>query len=372
MMENLSDSPTIDETLVQLGVENETSIATLISALKGILSKVKKIPGGRDYAFEICERVQFIYHQLLEENANLLRNENVNLQNIIKLQQKLENKDTVAPPSSVNCRPYSSVVKGPETFSIILEPSSNEGIDHIKKRRDPPAKIVQDISKIIRRDISKFSAKKIIQGREGKIIVELTSKQDLNNALCVFNENSAALKYTPREVKKRLPRMLVSGTPSFKSKSECKEFIGQSNSDLINLVTTGETLEVVTIVEKGKSCSVILEMSPKIRAEILKRGGLNFGFLRLYCEDYINLIRCTNCCLFGHKKSECRGDLTCSWCMGDHNYNDCTKSFTSRPCCRSCYKGQVKSEPHPSYDYKNCPIAREITDQLKKNIDYTI
>ena len=93
-MENLSDSPAIDETLVQLGVENETSIATLISALKGILSKVKKIPGGRDYAFEICERVQFIYHQLLEENANLLRNENVNLQNIIKLQQKLENKDS--------------------------------------------------------------------------------------------------------------------------------------------------------------------------------------------------------------------------------------------------------------------------------------
>lgn len=42
MMENLSDSPTIDETLVQLGVENETSIATLISALKGILSKAKK------------------------------------------------------------------------------------------------------------------------------------------------------------------------------------------------------------------------------------------------------------------------------------------------------------------------------------------
>jgi hypothetical protein len=42
MMENLSDSPAIDETLVQLGVENETSIATLISALKGILSKVKK------------------------------------------------------------------------------------------------------------------------------------------------------------------------------------------------------------------------------------------------------------------------------------------------------------------------------------------
>jgi hypothetical protein len=42
MMENLSNSPTIDETLVQLSVENKTSIATLISALKGILSKANK------------------------------------------------------------------------------------------------------------------------------------------------------------------------------------------------------------------------------------------------------------------------------------------------------------------------------------------
>ena len=36
-------------------------------------------------------------------------------------------------------------------------------------------------------------AEKITQGPEGKIIVEVNSKQD-NNALCVCNENSAALK----------------------------------------------------------------------------------------------------------------------------------------------------------------------------------
>jgi len=164
--------------------------------------------------------------------------------------------------------------------------------------------------------------------------------------------------------------MLLNGAPIIKNKLECKELIENSNPDMEKLVIAGETLEVVTIIEKGKSCSVVLEMSPKIRAEILKRGGLNFGFLRLQCEDYINLIRCTNCCLFGHKKSECKGDLTCSWCMGNHDYNECTKSFSSNPSCRSCNKRQLNCEPHPSYDYKNCPTAREITQQLKKNIDY--
>jgi len=73
---------------------------------------------------------------------------NDNLQNIIKLHEKLENKDRMAPSSLENRRSYSSVVKGQETFSIILEPSSNEAKDH-KKKRELPAKIVQDISKTI-------------------------------------------------------------------------------------------------------------------------------------------------------------------------------------------------------------------------------
>ena len=160
-----------------------------------------------------------------------------------------------------------------------------------------------------------------------------------------FHQKFSSTKIYFEGIKKRLPRMLVNGAPIMKNKSECKEFIEHSNPDMEKLVIAGETLDVVTIIEKAKSCSVILEMSPKIRGEILKRGGLNFGFLRLKCEEYINLIRCTNCCLFGHKKSECKGDLTCSWCMGNHDYNECTKSFSSRPSCRSCNKRQLNCEP---------------------------
>ena len=144
--------------------------------------------------------------------------------------------------------------------------------------------MVRDISKISRNDSTKFSAKNVKQGRQGKIIVEFNSNQDLNNAFSAFNKNSLALKYNSRELKKRTLRMLVNGATIIKNKSGCKEFIEHSNPDI-----AGKTLEVVTIIEKGKSCCVILEMSPKIRGEILKRRGLNFGFLRLHCEDYTNL-----------------------------------------------------------------------------------
>ena len=74
-MEEFSDNQAAEETLLQLSTEDATSFSTLIGALKGILAKVKKIPGGRDYELDICERIQILYHHLLEENAKLLRKE---------------------------------------------------------------------------------------------------------------------------------------------------------------------------------------------------------------------------------------------------------------------------------------------------------
>ena len=52
----------------------------------------------------------------------------------MKLHEKLENKDTIVPSFLENRISYSSIVKDPKTFSVILEPSSNEAKDHKKER----------------------------------------------------------------------------------------------------------------------------------------------------------------------------------------------------------------------------------------------
>ena len=54
-MKEFSDNQDVHENLLQLSTVEATSFSTLIGALKGILAKAKKIPGGRDYAFDICE-----------------------------------------------------------------------------------------------------------------------------------------------------------------------------------------------------------------------------------------------------------------------------------------------------------------------------
>jgi len=46
--------------------------------------------------------------------------------------------------------------------------------------------------------------------------------------------------------------MLVNGAPIIKNISECTEFTEHSNPDIGKLVTVGETLELVTIIEKEK------------------------------------------------------------------------------------------------------------------------
>jgi len=43
--------------LLKLSTEEAKGFCSLIGTLKGILAKLKKIPGGRDYAFDICEQI---------------------------------------------------------------------------------------------------------------------------------------------------------------------------------------------------------------------------------------------------------------------------------------------------------------------------
>ena len=107
-------------------------------------------------------------------------------------------------------------------------------------------------------------------GEKAKSLSNLTQTRFKQCSLCFQQKFSSTKIYFEGIKKKHLPRMLVNGAPIIKNESECKEFIEHSNPDMEKLAIAGETLEVVTIIEKGKSCSVVLEMSPKIKGEILK------------------------------------------------------------------------------------------------------
>ncbi|KAK2723726.1 hypothetical protein QYM36_002164, partial [Artemia franciscana] len=117
------------ESLESLTVMNEKSVAVLLDMLKDVIGSFK-VPGGKFNASQICSRIQYLHQRTIEENIELLRIENSRLNEVVNLQKELERiksqkNGQICVPAPQQAS-YAQALKGPETFSVILEPVSAE------------------------------------------------------------------------------------------------------------------------------------------------------------------------------------------------------------------------------------------------------
>ncbi|KAK2726533.1 hypothetical protein QYM36_000835 [Artemia franciscana] len=359
------------ESLESLTVMNEKSVAVLLDMLKDVIGSFK-VPGGKFNASQICSRIQYLHQRTIEENIELLRIENSRLNEVVNLQKELERiksqkNGQICVPAPQQAS-YAQALKGPETFSVILEPVSAG-----KRNRmnfDEAMQVTESIIRVVKGENSDFSVKKVVPAKEGRVILELGSKRELEAAMSVLTEKVSDTKYKPKEVKKHFPRMLVNGAPSPQVKDESEKYLLQCNPEIQRMANEGESFRIITILENASKRKVVVEVSPKIRQFILSQRGLRIGFILASCDDYVHLIRCNKCCLYGHRKTDCRADEVCSWCMGPHTYENCDKSFSSRPNYRACEKNKLKSDGHAAYELSKCPVAKKLTARLKNNIQF--
>lgn len=353
-----------------LDVNHETSISNLLSYLKQVI-KDSRTAGGKSKAHDACDRINELYINILEENANLLRRENTHLTTILEIERENSNLKSstpiaLCPPNSIS---YASAVKGPETYRVILEPKTPLPDNKKSYKKVDVSRITSDLNKVVQNECKDFAVNNAIPGKNGKIFLELSSKDDAERALKVFTEKKDELNFTPKMFNKRLPRMMVHDISEHSNKDVlCSTFMDY-NDKIATMKNEGEIFKIVTIFQKrSKEYVAVIEISPKIRKEILNQRGLKLGFMIKKCEDSVHLTRCGKCNFFGHKTSVCHGKEACSFCAGPHDYSACK---ASRPCCRSCSANGLKNTTHASYEIKKCPSASMILEKLRSYVSYS-
>jgi len=361
----------------EIAYVEEGSIFKLLNYLKDAI-KDQRISGGKRTASQMCDRIGSIYSSLLEENSTLLRKENDRLTEILNLQQEIIALKSKPSPFSFSSAPshsthtYASKVKGPGKHTVILEPiefPQSQSTVNKKIAQNELKKIVQDLGSKTIDHVKKFSVKNVTSGRNGKIILELPSQEDAQNEVTVFSEKSDLTNYTPKHSTKKNPRMIVKNIPRTNEKEHLRESLLNQNLDVSELAVKGEVFKIVTIIHKGENKThVVVEVSPKMRKCIKDHRGLKLGFMLHECEDYIYLLRCNKCCLYGHKSIDCKGVILCPYCSGEHEYMSCT---SSRPSCRPCQSKGLTGTGHTSYDINKCPTARKIKDLMQNRIEYS-
>ncbi|KAK2714675.1 hypothetical protein QYM36_009038, partial [Artemia franciscana] len=248
------------ESLESLTVMNEKSVAVLLDMLKDVIGSFK-VPGGKFNASQICSRIQYLHQRTIEENIELLRIENSRLNEFVNLQKELERiksqkNGQICVPAPQQAS-YAQALKGPETFSVILEPVSAE-----KRNRmnfDEAMQVTESISRVVKGENSDFSVKKVVPAKEGRVILELGSKRELEAAMSVLTEKVSDTKYKPKEVKKHFPRMLVNGAPSPQVKDESEKYLLQCNPEIQRMANEGESFRIITILENASKRKVVVE-----------------------------------------------------------------------------------------------------------------
>ena len=114
--------------------------------------------------------------------------------------------------------------------------------------------------------------------------------------------------------------MILRNLPDLGVNDYVKNII-QSNRAISYLIENSETLNILIVFKKRQSHSVILEISPKVRSQILNQRGIKIGFLMTSVKTI--LTGCTKCCMYVHITSRRTESQICSWCMGIHIYENC-------------------------------------------------
>lgn len=96
----------------------------------------------------------------------------------------------------------------------------------------------------------------------------------------------------------------------------------------------------------------------------LNQERVYVGLRCLKVRKYEKVMRCYNCCGYGHMKRDCVREKVCrKWCESGHEERECQ----NRVACGMCKVNKLDKCDH-SVLSEECPIFRINLDRLRKRI----
>lgn len=111
-----------------------------------------------------------------------------------------------------------------------------------------------------------------------------------------------------------------------------------------------------------------LDVSPSLHRALLAKKKLMIGWTSCRVEDYVHVIRCSNCCKYGHTRHFCQQvDCTCKFCATLHSPTSMCPTDVKK--CNACLHSNLTynteyTTTHAFTD-KTCPVyLREVRRRL--------
>nr|CAH7760351.1 unnamed protein product [Callosobruchus chinensis] len=206
----------------------------------------------------------------------------------------------------------------------------------------------------------------------------VASVNPISNNICINGTRKIrnggwmrSLMITSRlKAKKFNPRLLIIDA-SLKGLKKPDDIV----SNILTLNGLGDIdssdIKFITKLDHEDSVDIVIEVSPTVRNILLKLGKLFLVWKGSLVVGHVRVVKCVNCCSFGHRAKECKSDLVCPRCTRRHKLKECKSSDLQ---CINCldYNNIYKKnlETNHSANFGGCLSRKIFVDHLKTRVNY--
>ncbi|MBW0468751.1 hypothetical protein O181_008466 [Austropuccinia psidii MF-1] len=323
------------------------SIALILEKINELEKKISQPSLPNDLTTllsRLCKNIESLTEKQKETDKMI----KLMLNRLDTLENRPTNTQTIV---STNTRPNRSTNNGPLSYADAIITGTQKAMHPLPKKPSFPTQDLpqseqnkfKKFSIVIR---TKFGATKPFKGittqesynRVNKALMEVNAKQDNNPLL----DNRATWTHLADPVFVTSPTtypVIVHSCPTFLDFDDeiCIKALLQQNEIPRDRVSRIRWLGHPKEEEKSHG-SVVIQLTDKITAQQLLRGGLVFDGTFMRTMPYTSgPLQCFNCLKTGHQAYQCKKNPTCIKCGGDHTPQDC-KDSTYVPSIKRCVR----------------------------------
>lgn len=200
--------------------------------------------------------------------------------------------------------------------------------------------------------------------RSGDCIVKLP---DAHTAQKVLSNISDSTTCSAMPLPKLSPKLTILQVEKEMQNKEIIESIKLKNSHITELIKSEDDFTILFAYKlSDHHKTIVIKTTASIRAAIMSTGLLYVGTRRCRVYDRYWVNRCNRCQSYKHKTADCKSQLACGFCAGNHQSRECNNRNQLR--CKNCQESGHMDYKHASISH-DCPIYSSIKSYIISRTD---
>ncbi|KAK9703899.1 hypothetical protein QE152_g29022 [Popillia japonica] len=261
----------------------------------------------------------------------------------------------------------------PEEYSPVLKKNiepTNVLIVKRKNRSQSSKVTCKELKTMIDPVALSMSVNKLVEKDNGTV-VNKCNPQDNIKSLETNLKSRFGTEYTVGASEKLNPKVIIFSVNKEDTLDKEKLLDTIVKQNRIN-VTKNFVFKIIRAFGKKDTDNIIMGCDPNTFKALLEKKTLYIRWNRCRVVESFHLLRCYNCCTYGHRAKNCRSSISCPKCSGDHALKDCSSTeFKCINCDR--YNTKFKSTyltSHNVFD-KSCPVYINAATQAPSTTNYS-